>query len=441
MLRASMKSALLAEVDGTMPARTCRMRAEMNSKKAWIGALFSMLPVTLFFPVGVMYLMIAAVTLLSVAAVAWPERRTLVVGSPLTLPFALLAIFVVLQALLQSAGVERRFTGTVHYFVFVFFLLFIALQEQRWYLTAKKALFAGALYAAAVFALAKAGVLPDWHIFKNYLAYGGNKSISLGIFMAIAAAWMLNDAAAATDRRAALGYLLAYLCVAAAVILFAVTRTGALLLVLLSALVILRWVTLGWRALALMAVVAALLLGAWKTGGQSIERLQRTADAVIAFTQGKQGSGESNRLQFIEPTFEMLPDKPLLGHGIGSWQQQYPVRAQGLETAFMSTPHNDYLLYAAELGIVGLLLLGLIFVSLLRAAIKAPNRSGNALLLVTVALIVGSMFNAILRDWRFGVPFMLMLAIAYREMLVGIGREAQTINPDAASQRYDYARQ
>lgn len=391
-----------------------------------------MLPVTLFFPVGVMYLMIAVATLLSVAAVAWPVRRTLLGGSPLTVPFVLLAIFVLVQALLQSSGVERRWTGTIHYFIFFFFLLFIALQEQRWYLLAKKALFAGALYAAAVFMLAKASALPDCHIFKNYLIYGGNKSISLGIFMAVTAAWMLNEAAAATDRRAALGYLLAYIYVAAAVILFAVTRTGTLLLALLSALVVLRWVTLGWRALALMVVVGVVLLGAWKSGGQSIERLQRTIDSVIAFTHGKQGSGESNRLQFIEKTTEMIVEKPLLGHGIGSWQQQYPVRAQGLETAFMSTPHNDYLLYAAELGIVGLLLLGLIIGSLLRAAIKAPNRSGNALLLVTIALIVGSMFNAILRDWRFGVPFMLMLAIAYREMQVGIGSAAKMVDPDAA---------
>jgi hypothetical protein len=32
-----------------------------------------------------------------------------------------------------------------------------------------------------------------------------------------------------------------------------------------------------------------------------------------------------------------------------------------------------------------------------------------------VALMVSSMFNAMLRDWRFGVPLMLMIAIAYRD--------------------------
>jgi hypothetical protein len=32
-----------------------------------------------------------------------------------------------------------------------------------------------------------------------------------------------------------------------------------------------------------------------------------------------------------------------------------------------------------------------------------------------VALIVSSMFNAMLRDWRFGVPLMVLIAIAYRD--------------------------
>jgi len=30
-------------------------------------------------------------------------------------------------------------------------------------------------------------------------------------------------------------------------------------------------------------------------------------------------------------------------------------------------------------------------------------------------LMVSSMFNAMLRDWRFGVPLMLLVAIAYRD--------------------------
>ena len=123
----------------------------------------------------------------------------------------------------------------------------------------------------------------------------------------------------------------------------------------------------------------------------------------------------SNRLQFLQVTGAMIAEKPFVGFGIGGWRQEYPVRAQGLETAFMSTPHNDYLLYGSELGVIGLILLAWIFGSLVRESLRAKSTKSTALLLVMVALIVSSMFNAMLRDWRFGVPLMLMIAIAYRD--------------------------
>jgi O-antigen ligase len=147
----------------------------------------------------------------------------------------------------------------------------------------------------------------------------------------------------------------------------------------------------------------------------SSQRLIETISAVISEQPQKSESGDLVRLQFFQKTGEMISERPLLGHGIGSWRQQYPIRAEGLMTAQMSTPHNDYLLYTAELGLVGLITLLAIFFSLIRAAIKAPFKQGNLLLMTSVAIAIGSMFNAILRDWRFGVPFMLLLAIAYRE--------------------------
>jgi O-antigen ligase len=127
----------------------------------------------------------------------------------------------------------------------------------------------------------------------------------------------------------------------------------------------------------------------------------------------------------------MIAEKPILGFGIGGWRQHYPARAAGMETAFMSTPHNDYLLYGSEMGIVGLILLGLIIVALLKQAWCAPSKTGNSLLLVMAALIVGSMFNAMLRDWRFGVPMMLLLAIAYRETLAPSGAPSSRSIPVA----------
>jgi hypothetical protein len=42
------------------------------------------------------------------------------------------------------------------------------------------------------------------------------------------------------------------------------------------------------------------------------------------------------------------------------------------------------------------------------------HQHGLGLFLISVTFFLGSMFNALLRDWRFEMPMMILLAIAYR---------------------------
>ena len=152
-------------------------------------------------------------------------------------------------------------------------------------------------------------------------------------------------------------------------------------------------------------------------------------ESVQAFSVGQMGTGQGNRLQFIVKTGEMITEKPLFGHGVGSWLEQYPVRAKGLETALMTTPHNDYLLYTAELGLIGLMALLGIFGRLLITAWRIKGSQGMQLLAVTAALMIGSAFNAILRDWKFGLPMMILLA------LVMTDGKSKTLSPSKASEK------
>lgn len=226
---------------------------------------------------------------------------------------------------------------------------------------------------------------------------------------------MLNEAFDALERPTMFFYLVAYAFTEWVVVQFAVTRTGTLMVYLLSALVILRRLKFNRRSIAMVAIVGVVMMSIVLSNGIGNRRLQEVGSAITALQEGSVGTGESNRLQFLRITSAMIAERPLIGFGIGGWRQEYPVRAQGLETAFMSTPHNDYLLYGSELGVVGLMLLVWIFGVLTRESLRATSTNGTAFLLVMVALIVSSMFNAMLRDWRFGVPLMLLIAIAYRD--------------------------
>ncbi|CAM8667941.1 RfaL Lipid A core - O-antigen ligase and related enzymes [Oxalobacteraceae bacterium] len=380
-----------------------------------VSLIFSILPITLFFPIGIMYTVIVLYFIAWLAAGALREKWAEIRRHPVyTANFVLLAI-VLLSAILLSSGNDYRWHGIIHYLVFIFLLLFSVGCEDTVHRRAKLSLFVGALYAGMVFCFAKLGWLPDWTVFSYYHQYAGNKSISLGIFMAITAAWMLNEAFDASERRTMLAYLVAYAFTEWVVVQFAVTRTGTLMVYLLSALVILRRFKFNPRSLVIAAAVTVVIIGVISSNGDGNRRLQGVGTAITALQDGSAVTGESNRLQFLRVTGAMIAEKPFIGFGIGGWRQEYPVRAQGLETAFMSTPHNDYLLYGSELGVIGLILLAWIFGGLVRESLRTKSTKSTALLLVIVALVVSSMFNAMLRDWRFGVPLMLMIAIAYRD--------------------------
>ena len=381
------------------------------------GLMFSLMPITLFLPVGFMYFWLALVFIAAAMAGNFRDIKTSITNNPIFFPTALLVVFVVFQSLFLSGENDRRWSGMIYYFVFFFFFFFSAAAPAHYFVKAKNIFYLSAVLASAVFYLSKSGMLPEWYVFKNFFTYAGNRSIAIGIFLAIAAGWLLNDAGKETRLRQKSILIAGYIFISSAIFIFAVTRTGLLLLFVLSAMAIARHLKHNKINIAVAAIVVIFFAVMMNTHSTSNQRLSQTLSAVTAPGPKKADNGDMVRLQFFEKTGQMILEKPLLGHGVGSWRQQYPIRAEGLLTSTMSTPHNDYLLFAAELGLCGLLILFVIFFNLARTAVSSIVGDGMPLLMMTVALAIGSMFNAILRDWRFGVPFMLLLAIAYRGSL------------------------
>lgn len=339
------------------------------------------------------------------------SRWRTVRSSSIFVPIVLLVGMVCADTIFLSADNTHRWSGLVHYQLFIFLLVFISMGGGAWQEQAKMFFYAGALYGASVFYFAHFGIVPEWIIFKNYTNYEGNKSISLGIFLAISAACLLCEALEQSDLYKKSGLLFGYAYITIAVLFFTISRTGILLLFFLSSIVVVRQLVFKQRGQVFALVAVVLVCTAWQFSTRAHERLQATLQALSAFTHGEVGTGQGNRLQFVKFTGQMILEKPLLGHGVGSWLQQYPQRAQGLETAAMTTPHNDYLLYAAELGITGLLALLAVLTSFLLTARRIGGHRGTLVLLIASALVMGSLFNAMLRDWKFGMPMMILLAM------------------------------
>ncbi|MFZ6750294.1 O-antigen ligase family protein [Undibacterium sp. Ren11W] len=433
---------------------TANNQNQLRTQSSWRAALpqqvLSWLPLSLFFPVGVMYagVLLFALSLLISGDYAHKWQR--IKASPMLLPVLALSAVTIVVALFQTRPVGEFWSAFWHYQTYLFLLPFLAVGtgvvdgKAGWQSRAQLVFFGGAIYAATLFYLGAAGLLPPTTLFRSYVVYEGNKSILLGILLAISAGWMLHAWRWHKDHQ--LLRLLALAYVVLALLLFAKTRTASLIFVLLCALILLRNLRLSWRSMLAIAGLGLLLAAAVRyvaslpppatcitklmvseqhlnPGSILLQRGICTVHQIRDFNQGKKIAEDGMRLEIYQVTAAIIAEKPWTGHGIANWLLIYRERAKGMMSEAMTTPHNDYLLYSTELGVFGLLALVWILSQQLWVAkqMEHSEHPERAMLLAMlgVTMIVGAMFNAILRDGVFGMAFMILLAIP----LAGVGKK------------------
>lgn len=373
--------------------------------------ILSFLPLTLFFPIGVIYTGILLLIFSLLYSGDYRKKWQTAKASPLFWPVIGLTAITFGSAIITEWSQEFFWRGFAHYQIYIVLLLFISVGSGDWQKRAVKVFFIGAVYAATLYYLNLLQLLPSLEIFTNYLVYLGNKSISLAIMLAIAAGWMLHEMESHTDRKWLWLRALTFLYIVIALMFLAKSRTANLIFVLLCLLFLLKHLTVSWRSILWMFGFLMMFAAVWLSASDLRDRFIGTINDVHAFSQGEKISGEGIRLEMYSVTASMIADKPLTGYGIAAWPSQYLKYAKGLPSAGMRTPHNDYLLYFTELGLIGLAGLLWIWLTQLTVSWKIGGTHGMLLGMLGVAIMVCGMFNSALRDAVFGMPFMILLAI------------------------------
>lgn len=112
---------------------------------------------------------------------------------------------------------------------------------------------------------------------------------------------------------------------------------------------------------------------------------------VSIYRQGSIDASQAQRLDYWHRSLLAMKESPLLGHGVGSWRVNYH-RLGGMQVAAPSNPHQQYLLWAVESGVVGLFLFLGILVFQLKGAYALPLNAKQTLLTVTaIAAVMGLM--------------------------------------------------
>jgi hypothetical protein len=262
---------------------------------------------------------------------------------------------------------------------------------------------------------------------------------------AICAFGLIGQAACLWRTRAQLALLLV---LAAALfianILYVETaRTTLVVMVVLSALF--GFWQFGWKGVLGACVIGTVLFGAgWMTSPHLRERVSRAIEDVQAYDAKNVNTPVGQRFEYWKKSLIFVARAPVLGHGTGSILElfRHDATAETHPATITGNPHNQILVVALELGIVGSIVLLAMWASHL-ALFRQRTLIAWFGLVVVVQNIVSCLFNSHLFDFTqgwlyvFGVGVIGGMVLRNRDAgeRAGAPRAAPTAESHAASFR------
>ncbi len=197
-------------------------------------------------------------------------------------------------------------------------------------------------------------------------------------------------------------------------------RTGKALLPLIALWAIWEWLRLWrpeaktYRKVVVGSIVVIFGATLWAVSrpssmlGSVIREIHQSVETGIPTSQGM-------RLEFYSKGTELIAQRPWMGYGTGSVMTQTGGLAAKARTevARVSTVnlHNEFLMWAVQLGWPGLTAILLFFAIMLRASFNQSIRVGILIRGQWVVFVAGCMFNSYLLDFAEGYALVFSAGI------------------------------
>jgi O-antigen ligase len=361
--------------------------------------------------------------LLAVIALAWLAagefrgKLSIIRENPVAL--AALALFgLFIAGLCYGTG----YAGDgLHYLLKYLDLLFVPafltiFQDAK---TRERALVAFGLAAVAsvmVSYLAYLNLLAESPLLSRQPGYpiGFKASVTHSLIVTFSAYLFALLARAEQDGRRRMAYIALALFAVHNVIFIGFGRTGYVLVTLLFAYFFV--VTFGRRGLMLISVIAlATFLTAYATSGIFHQRIDAAAQEFSEWERGKpSASSVGERLEYYMNSIKIIRAHPLAGTGTGSFPAEYARAVEGRNMMATVNPHNEYLMIAVQLGVIGLASLIYLFSRQWQTAGRLEQPLHRDLARgVVITFAAGCVFNSLLVDHTEGLLFAWLTALAF----------------------------
>ena len=232
--------------------------------------------------------------------------------------------------------------------------------------------------------------------------------ITHSFFMAILSFWSLQRALDSSRYR--YFWLLIFAATTLNIAFIAPGRTGLISYVILMLLTVMQ--RLPWKGRMAGCLLFCLLIPAGFFASSNISsRVQQAMQDIIHYEPGVARTSLGMRLDWWTNSLELIAEKPLIGHGTGSFAVKQQELIKGARTKRSDNPHNEYLFIGVQLGLAGMALFIALLVSewLYAGHLAAQRRFLLQGIVLTMA--TGCLMNSFLFDSHQGHFFVFLSAL------------------------------
>ncbi|MDP2231582.1 O-antigen ligase [Methylotenera sp.] len=200
------------------------------------------------------------------------------------------------------------------------------------------------------------------------------------------------------------------------VLLMTQGRTGYIVIIALS--IYLLFALQNWRNILLGLGLIIMASSITYLASPKMQSRVTLAIHEIQKWQPMLGNNEASsigtRMDYYTNAIKIISKNPLLGVGTGGFEAAYAKEIEGTTVAPSNNPHNQFLLFWAQVGVVGLSAFLYLLWTAWRAAARLPSPTEKVLARgLIITFITGSLFNSLLLDHAEGLFFAWLLGLLF----------------------------
>ncbi len=163
-------------------------------------------------------------------------------------------------------------------------------------------------------------------------------------------------------------------------------------------------------AATLVCIVACVGL-AWYAFTAKDSRLADTGQEITTFEKKNEDTSAGVRLEFYRRSVDLFAHRPVAGYGVGSVLPEFERLTKnqtGARATMAGNPHNEFLLMAVQLGVIGVALFVWLLVALYRECRRVEPLARMLIYGYLLAFVAGCFANSLLLNFTEGSLFVLL---------------------------------